>query len=94
MDEYVHNDNIDSLVGCKIIQGDLMILYNSFTGDPYKNISSMHPRQLKALSDVSVVTGVVYIQSATNEMSSLSFLGNLKVRPEVEGRRSSSQTAR
>ncbi|XP_063244948.1 epidermal growth factor receptor isoform X2 [Bacillus rossius redtenbacheri] len=83
----IHSGNIDSFRDCTIIEGNLMILDQTFKGfqQIYANFSfgpryqMMHPDNLEVFSTLREVTGFVNIQGYHKDFTNLSYFRNLEV---------------
>ncbi|BFZ21756.1 hypothetical protein BsWGS_24794 [Bradybaena similaris] len=76
---FLNKNNIKDFDGCTSINGNLIILINSFLRDEHYNIEPLHPHNLTVLKNVKEITGYLYIQSNHSEFTDLSFLSSLEV---------------
>lgn len=76
--DFLNAKNIDSLVGCTIIDGHLRIFDVTFSGDEHFNTPSLELSQLSVLQSVKEITGYLNIDGVS-AMSNLSFFSNLEV---------------
>ncbi|XP_055297610.1 epidermal growth factor receptor-like [Sitodiplosis mosellana] len=86
--EVIHSDNIDSFRNCTIIDGNLVILDQTFNGFmpvsadfPFGSqiIKMMHPDHLEVFSTLREVTGYINIQGDHPGFTNLSYFQNLEV---------------
>ncbi|XP_069107920.1 epidermal growth factor receptor-like isoform X3 [Argopecten irradians] len=77
--EFLTSENIKRLSNCTLIEGNLKIVETTFTGDTYRNISGLEPKDLYVLNTVKEITGFVVIQSNHSGFRNLSFLSNLEI---------------
>lgn len=75
----VNSTNIDSFRNCTKINGDIVLLSSSFTGDPHYNIGPMDPEKLWNFRTVKEITGYLLITSWPENMTSLSVFENLEI---------------
>lgn len=82
----VHDGNIDSYKGCTIIEGNLEILDQTFTGfqHVYTNFSfgprfiKIHPDRLEVFSNVKEITGFLNVQAEHEDFKNLTYFRNLE----------------
>ncbi|XP_033729061.1 epidermal growth factor receptor-like isoform X2 [Pecten maximus] len=77
--EFLTSENIKRLSNCTLIEGNLKIVETTFTGDTYRNISGLEPKDLYVLNTVREITGFVVIQSNHSGFKNVSFLSNLEI---------------
>uniref|UniRef100_A0A3Q0SJS4 Receptor protein-tyrosine kinase n=1 Tax=Amphilophus citrinellus TaxID=61819 RepID=A0A3Q0SJS4_AMPCI len=75
----VNASNIDSFRDCTKINGDVIILGSSFSGDPHYNIPPMEPEKLENFRTVKEITGYLMIQFWPANLTSLSVFENLEI---------------
>ncbi|XP_030612275.1 melanoma receptor tyrosine-protein kinase-like isoform X2 [Archocentrus centrarchus] len=75
----VNASNIDSFRDCTKINGDVIILGSSFSGDPHYNIPPMEPGKLENFRTVKEITGYLMIQFWPANLTSLSVFENLEI---------------
>ncbi|XP_028288363.1 melanoma receptor tyrosine-protein kinase-like isoform X2 [Parambassis ranga] len=75
----VNASNIESFRGCTKINGDIILLETSFTGDAHYNIPHMDPDKLEYLRTVNEITGFLLIQYWPKNLTSLFAFENLEL---------------
>uniref|UniRef100_A0AAX7U050 Receptor protein-tyrosine kinase n=1 Tax=Astatotilapia calliptera TaxID=8154 RepID=A0AAX7U050_ASTCA len=75
----INASNIDLFKDCTKINGDVVILESSFTGDPHYNIPPMEPEKLENFKTVKEITGYLVIQFWPKNLTSLSVFENLEI---------------
>uniref|UniRef100_A0A3Q2V9B4 receptor protein-tyrosine kinase n=1 Tax=Haplochromis burtoni TaxID=8153 RepID=A0A3Q2V9B4_HAPBU len=75
----INASNIDLFKDCTKINGDVVILESSFTGDPHYNIPPMEPEKLENFKTVKEITGYLMIQFWPKNLTSLSVFENLEI---------------
>uniref|UniRef100_A0A3B5ARF5 Receptor protein-tyrosine kinase n=1 Tax=Stegastes partitus TaxID=144197 RepID=A0A3B5ARF5_9TELE len=84
----VNDSNLESFRSCTKINGNIILLEISFTGDPHYNIPPMDPQKLEYFRTVKEITGYLLIQSWPKNLTSLSVFENLEI---IRGRSTYSQ---
>ncbi|XP_044271495.1 epidermal growth factor receptor isoform X2 [Tribolium madens] len=87
VDTLIHSGNIDSFKGCTVIEGNILILQNTFEGYQhfYPNYTfgarypRMHPDRLEVFSTLKEVTGYINVQAYHSDFTNLSYFRNLEV---------------
>ncbi|XP_030369011.1 epidermal growth factor receptor isoform X2 [Scaptodrosophila lebanonensis] len=83
----LHSGNIDSYKNCTVIEGNIRVLDQTFSGfqDVHKNYSlgerfiPMHPDRLEVFSTVKEITGYLDIQGVHPAFKNLSYFRNLEI---------------
>ncbi|XP_024136002.1 melanoma receptor tyrosine-protein kinase [Oryzias melastigma] len=75
----VNSTNIESFRNCTKINGDIILLQSSFSGDPHYNIPPMDPEKLEYFKTVKEITGYLFIHTWPKNMTSLSVFENLEI---------------
>uniref|UniRef100_A0A3P9HEJ2 Receptor protein-tyrosine kinase n=1 Tax=Oryzias latipes TaxID=8090 RepID=A0A3P9HEJ2_ORYLA len=75
----VNSSNIESFKNCTKINGDIVFLKSSFSGDQHYNIPPMDPKKLEYFRTVKEITGHLLIQTWPENMTSLSVFENLEI---------------
>ncbi|XP_069033669.1 melanoma receptor tyrosine-protein kinase-like [Embiotoca jacksoni] len=84
----VNASNIESFRSCTKINGDIVLISTSFTGDPHYKIPPMDPEKLEYFRTVREITGFLLIQSWPKNLTSLSVFENLEI---IRGRTTHAQ---
>ncbi|EFA01355.2 epidermal growth factor receptor isoform X1 [Tribolium castaneum] len=87
VDTFIHSGNIDTFKGCTVIEGNILILQNTFEGYQhfYPNYTfgarypRMHPDRLEVFSTLKEVTGHINVQAYHSDFTNLSYFRNLEV---------------
>ncbi|XP_017865540.1 PREDICTED: epidermal growth factor receptor isoform X1 [Drosophila arizonae] len=83
----LHSGNIDSFKNCTVIEGNIRVLDQTFSGyqDIYANYTMgaryipMHPDRLEVFSTVKEITGYLNIEGVHPQFKNLSYFRNLEV---------------
>ncbi|XP_068603953.1 LOW QUALITY PROTEIN: melanoma receptor tyrosine-protein kinase-like [Brachionichthys hirsutus] len=75
----VNASNIESFRDCTKINGDIVLIGTSFTGDGHYKIPPMDPAKLQYFRTVKEITGFLLIQSWPENLTSLSVFENLQI---------------
>ncbi|KAJ3660838.1 hypothetical protein Zmor_005269 [Zophobas morio] len=86
-DTSINSGNIDSFKGCTVIEGDIMILQNTFDGFQHiypnytfgERYTQMDPDRLEVFSTLKEITGHINIQAYHEKFTNLSYFRNLEV---------------
>ncbi|KAM6900104.1 melanoma receptor tyrosine-protein kinase-like [Xenentodon cancila] len=75
----VNASNIESFRNCTKINGDILLVEASFSGDPHYNIPPMDSEKLENFRTVKEITGFLMINSWPQNLTSLSVFENLEI---------------
>ncbi|XP_068200038.1 melanoma receptor tyrosine-protein kinase-like isoform X2 [Antennarius striatus] len=75
----VNASNIESFRNCTKINGDIIIMRTSFTGDAHFKVPPMDPAKLEYFRTVKEITGFLLIQFWPENLTSLSVFENLQI---------------
>uniref|UniRef100_A0A3Q1ELU9 Receptor protein-tyrosine kinase n=1 Tax=Acanthochromis polyacanthus TaxID=80966 RepID=A0A3Q1ELU9_9TELE len=75
----VNASNVESFRNCTKINGNIILIETSFTGDPHYKIPPMDPEKLEYFRTVKEITGFLLIQSWPKNLTSLSVFENLEI---------------
>ncbi|KAL0966256.1 hypothetical protein UPYG_G00293030 [Umbra pygmaea] len=75
----INATNIDTLINCTTINGNIAIIYTSIHGDVYTKTPKMDPVKLDIFKTVREITGYLLIQNWPENMKSLSAFENLEI---------------
>uniref|UniRef100_A0A3Q1BMD8 Receptor protein-tyrosine kinase n=1 Tax=Amphiprion ocellaris TaxID=80972 RepID=A0A3Q1BMD8_AMPOC len=84
----VNASNVESFRNCTKINGNIILIETSFTGDPHYKIPPMDPEKLEYFRTVKEITGFLLIQSWPKNLTSLSVFENLEI---IRGRTTHAQ---
>ncbi|KAL5006104.1 hypothetical protein ScPMuIL_017262 [Solemya velum] len=77
--DFVHSGNINRFKGCTIIEGNIRLLRNTFTGDLHELNPPIHANNLSVFETVKEITGFLTIQSNITGYTTLEFFKNLEI---------------
>jgi len=75
--DFVNSNNIDQYEGCTVINGNLMLIQTTITGDPHRQIEPLPLERLEVFSTVEKITQHLIVQLNYTGFHDLHFFRNL-----------------